>query len=83
MTTKPEYEIVYQDIMTLLYKHSDKVTGLELLAIASNIVGKLVALQDHRFVTKEKALAIVSENLQNGNKQMIEDLMSSKNKIMH
>jgi hypothetical protein len=75
--SKPEHEIAFQEIAALLDKHAGKLTSLEMLAIAANMVGKLVALQDQRYVTPEKAMNVVIENIQNGNKQVIDDLHNS------
>lgn len=45
-----------------------------MLAIAANMIGKLVALQDQRAVTNDQALAVISENLKIGNAQVIKQL---------
>lgn len=39
----------------------------EILAITSQFVGQLVALQDRRVMTPEMAMQIVSENIEIGN----------------
>lgn len=71
---KPEHEIAYQDLCRLVNKHADKLTALELLAIASNMLGKLVALQDQRIVTPAQAMEIVAQNIEHGNKQVLDQL---------
>lgn len=68
---KPEHEVAYQDLNALIGKHADKLSAIELLAVASNIVGKLVAMQDQRVTTPEIAMAVVAENIQVGNDQVL------------
>ena len=70
----PEHEAAYQDLVALMRKHEDKLTPLELLAIGANMIGKLVALQDQRTTTPAKAMLVVSVNLENGNRSVIEQL---------
>lgn len=72
---KPEHEIAYQDLAALLKKHADKLTGMELVAVAANMLGKLVAMQDQRTVTPEIAMEVVAQNIELGNQQVF-DLLS-------
>lgn len=74
MLAKPEHEVAYQDLTALVAKHADKLSSLELLAVAANMLGKLVALQDQRTVTPAKAMKIVAKNLELGNKQALNEL---------
>ena len=74
----PEHEIAYEDLCKLVNKHANQLTALELLAIASNMLGKLVALQDQRTVSPEMAMDVVAKNIEVGNKQMRERLSHSK-----
>lgn len=73
---KPEHETAYQDLCALLKKHSD-LSPAELLAIAANMVGKLVALQDQRTMSPALAMEIVSRNLEAGNAQVLAELSGS------
>ncbi len=45
---RPEHEVAYQDLCALMTKHAVGMTSAELLAVAGNMVGKLIALQDQR-----------------------------------
>lgn len=74
---KPEHEIAYQDLVRLLRKNADKLTSLEMLAIAANMVGKLIAMQDQRSVTPSIAMEIVTQNIEHGNKEVFEQLSQS------
>lgn len=70
---KPEHEVAYQDMVALLRKRA-QIPPLEMLAIASNMVGKLVAMMDQRTVTPQMAMQIVADNIEAGNRQVIEEL---------
>jgi hypothetical protein len=76
--TRPEHEIAYQDLCALVNRHADKLTALELLAIGANMLGKLLALQDQRTTTQEMAMRIIIENIQEGNQQVVAQLMKSE-----
>lgn len=75
---KPEHEVAYQDLCKLVDKHADKISAKELLAVAANMLGKLVALQDQRTMSPATAMEIVAQNIEHGNKQVLELLMQSK-----
>lgn len=68
------HEIAYQDVCSLIDRHAGKLGGLELLAVAANLVGKLIAFQDQRTVTPELAGQVVRENIESGNRQAMERL---------
>lgn len=71
---KPEHEVAYQDLCALVNKHAADMSALELLAVAANMLGKLVALQDQRKVTPATAMEIVAQNIEHGNKQVLDQL---------
>jgi hypothetical protein len=73
-----EHQVAYQDLAALIRKHADKVDAEGLLAIAANMVGKLVAMQDQRTMTPEMAMVTVAENVAAGNAEMIELLGQTK-----
>ena len=77
-TAKPEHEIAYQDLCALMNRHADKLTALELLAIAANMLGKLIALQDQRKVSPDMAMEVVARNIEVGNKQAVQEVSQSK-----
>lgn len=72
--SKPEHEVAYQELAALIGKNAGTMTGLELLAIAANMVGKLIALQDQRTVTPALAMEVVSKNIEIGNEQAIAEV---------
>lgn len=48
-----------------------ELAGLEMLALVSQLVGNLVALQDQRKITPEVAMDIVASNIKIGNEEAI------------
>lgn len=72
--SKPEHEVFYQDLVKLLDKHAGKLPAIEMLAVAANLVGKLLAMQDQRKVTPALAVETVARNIEQGNQQAIEEL---------
>lgn len=75
---RPEHEVAYQELAALLRRHADKMSELELLAVASNMVGKLVALQDQMKTSPQKAMEVVARNIEIGNQQAIAKLLYTK-----
>lgn len=75
---KPEHEIVYQELSKLVNRHAAVMTPLEILAIAANMLGKLIALQDQRKISPAAAMEIVARNIELGNQQVIEELRNTK-----
>lgn len=71
---KPHHEVAYQDLCELVNKHAGKLTSLEMLAVAANMLGKLIALQDQRSVSPALAMKVVAENIEYGNKQVLDQL---------
>ena len=71
---KPEHEIVYQEICALLAKHAGALDAYEILAVAANMLGKLVALQDQRKITPKMAMELVVRNIEHGNQQVLDTL---------
>jgi Asp-tRNA(Asn)/Glu-tRNA(Gln) amidotransferase B subunit len=75
---KPEHEAAYQDLCQLVNRHASKLTSLELLAVAANMLGKLIALQDQRTISPSQAMEIVAQNIEHGNKQVLDELGKSR-----
>ena len=75
---KPEHEVAYQDLVALVSKHADKMTAMEILAVAANMVGKLAAMQDQRKMTPEAVMELIAQNVEVGNKTVIDELAKSE-----
>lgn len=74
---KPEHEVLYQELIALCRRCADNMTPLEILAVAANMVGKIIAMQDQRTTTPEMAMKVVSRNIEVGNAQALAEISSS------
>ena len=74
--TSDRHEAFYQEFIALLNKHLEKNSAAEILAVASNCVGKLIAMQDQANMTPERAMQIVFANIEEGNQQSVNELLS-------
>lgn len=73
-----KHEIAYQELCAILKKLADEhsLSSTELLAIASNMVGKMIAMQDQRKYTSSQIMDMVARNVELGNQQAIAELMN-------
>lgn len=73
----PKYQRLHTDMLTVFRIHANEYTAQELLAVASQIVGQLMAVQDQRDPdAKEKAITVVMENIETGSRLAIESFIS-------
>jgi len=77
-SVKPEAKhLAYRNaLMAAIAQHGQTLEADELLALTSHFVGQLVALQDQRVMTPAMAMEIVATNIQQGNRDAIEPLMT-------
>src|SRR5579863_2172809 len=77
---KPEAKHVAfrDDLVAVLRKHGRTLTAAEILALAAHLVGQLVALQNQNTMTPERAMKIVAANIEQGNKEVTDDLLRNK-----
>jgi hypothetical protein len=71
---EPRHEVAFQEIADLLKRHAGHLSALEILAIAANMVGKLIAMQDQRTETVPQVMKMVAENIEMGNAQVLAEL---------
>lgn len=64
------------DMIALLTKHSGALPADAMLALASHLVGQLVAMQDQRKLTPAMAMELVAANIQAGNAEVIQGLQT-------
>ena len=74
MKAGPEHGALYVELCELLAKHHPDVSSDQMLAIAANLVGKLIAMQDPRVITPQAAMLIVVENITIGNREILDQL---------
>ena len=73
-----KHEELFKELCDILKLYEDKVNTLEMLAVVSNLVGKLAAMQDKRKVTPELVNDIIAKNIERGNKDAIEGMQNVK-----
>ncbi|MGZ8286109.1 MAG: hypothetical protein ACXW27_08955 [Allosphingosinicella sp.] len=74
MTPTAEHSALRDDLVATFKKH-EHLSPVEMLAIASILVGHLIALQDQRTMTPGKAMRIVGANIEIGNAGAIETFL--------
>lgn len=75
--TSPEAESCRQAMANAMQPYSDKLGPEGMLAVASALVGQLVALQDQRRMTPAMAMEVVARNIENGNREVLAGLRDS------
>lgn len=63
-----------QEMIDVLCKYQSTLCPAELLAVSSQVVGNLIALQDETQMSPENAMEIVMRNIEEGNRAVIDDL---------
>lgn len=69
---------LHADIAALCKRHLTLDTPERVLAVAAQFVGQVLAMQDQRKLTSAMAMQIVIENIQVGNRQVIEAIHDTK-----
>lgn len=69
-----QHALFYSDLIDLLRKHSENLSGAEMLALAAQTTGKILAMQDQRSMTPEQAMQMVMDNMMAGNHQAMVEL---------
>lgn len=71
VVTEAKHQSFVDELKEVLKKHGQELSGLELLAITSHLVGTVIALQDKFTVTPMQAMDIVRRNIELGNAEGI------------
>lgn len=66
------------DLIEVLRKHGEQLSAQEMLALASHLVGQLIAMQDQRTMTRDMAMEIVVRNIEQGNQEVAAGLSTTK-----
>lgn len=79
ITQQPTPELIafMDDLKAAIGRHTH-LSAMQMLAVASQFVGNLIALQDQQKVTATMALDLVEQNIQIGNAGAIEDLLNTR-----
>jgi hypothetical protein len=67
----------FQNALTSVIGNEGKdLDSAVILAITANLVGRLIAMQDQRKYTSAQIMKMVGENIEQGNKEVIEGLLN-------
>ena len=69
--------LAFMDDAKALLRKFEHLDAMQLLAIASQLVGNLIALQDQTKVTSDMALEVVFQNVEIGNATVIETFLGT------
>jgi hypothetical protein len=70
------HEVLKNDFTEVLRRHQDALTPPEMLAIAAQFLGMLLALQDQQTMTVEQGMTIIQANFEIGNAAVVEGLFA-------
>lgn len=61
----------YDELISFVKRQAEArgLSALEMLALAANLVGKLIAMQDAAKITPAQAMEIVGKNIEQGNQE--------------
>lgn len=69
--------LAYRKALTdALEKFKDELRADEMLAVTAHLVGQIIAVQDQRAMTPSMAMQIVSQNIEAGNRSVLDGLES-------
>lgn len=71
-------QALHRDIADLIKRHLTPDTPQRVLAIAAQVVGQCLALQDQRTMTADRAMQVVIANIEIGNRGVIDRLSDTK-----
>lgn len=71
-------EVMRADILALIKRHLTPDTSDRFLAVAAQVVGQAMALQDQRKMTVKMAWDLILANIEAGNISVIESLHDTK-----
>lgn len=63
-----------QELIQLLYKYCDEVSAQETLAVAAQVTGKILALQNPLKATADALSELISVNIKFGHYEMVQRL---------
>jgi hypothetical protein len=70
----PKHVAFRDDLITVFLKHGDNLSSVEMLALAAHFTGQLIALQDQRTMTPQRAMSIVANNIELGNQEVLDGI---------
>ena len=78
---KPVHASFKKDLANFLETYDDKLSAEEMLAVTSQVVGMMVAMQDQTKSSVAKIMEVVSLNIQTGNAAAVAELLKEQGKL--
>ncbi len=72
--TSDNHDALYQELIAVIRKHD--LPAVEILAVTSNMVGKVLAMQDQTKGDANFYMKVVGANLEEGNRQALAEVMN-------
>ena len=69
---------LHADIAALIKRHLTPDTPQRVLAIAAQVVGQVLAMQDQRTMSTNRAMQVIIANIEIGNRGVIDSLSDTK-----
>jgi hypothetical protein len=66
-----------QELLDLVSRHSQTLSKEEVLAVLAYTVGQTLALQDQLYMTPARGMQLIAENIEAGNQDVIQALIST------
>lgn len=76
--TGVDHDAFHQDVLDVLAKHGSKLNAEEMLALLANMTGQMAAMMDQRKFTPKQVTDLIAENLQYGNKAVVNKLQKTR-----
>jgi hypothetical protein len=75
--TPSEQQLAFRRALeAAMAQHAQTLDAIEILAVLSHLVGQVIALQDQRTMTSQMAMAIVTNNIEHGNREVVDRLLT-------
>lgn len=72
--TTDKHEALYQELVAAMRKYD--LSSIEILAVTSNMVGKVLAMQDQTKGDADLYMGIVRANIEEGNRQALAEILN-------
>jgi hypothetical protein len=73
---QPRHQEFRNDVVAVLRKHAGHLSAEEMLALAAHLTGQVIALQDQRTMSPQRAMEIVIANLEAGNDEAMAEVQN-------
>lgn len=78
MLPGPYHQAFYRDLLALFDKYAGKLPADVMLALSASATGAIIAMQDQRTMTNDRAMQIVMMNIVSGNEHVVDQVMKPK-----